>query len=1315
MQKLITLCFFLFLLTKVCAQSPQLILPIGHTSVLTDAQFNHDGKRVITTSYDKIVKIWDAQSGKLLANLKGHNETIIMTKYSPDDKYIVSKTSFGEGILWNANSGNLIVNLSKGVNQNIDDFEFNKEGTLLYILYSDYKIRVWNIVAAKIIKEYSNPNFNNKIGNFFTLYPSIMLHPNGKYFITSGGGTARIWDINSGKILTSPTFNNGLFTKDNDAAFSQDGSKILSYTLQKKVVHIFNEVGIPIDSLNIQESIVSAQFSPNGQLIFCTTYQNQFQVWDLAKKSMLYKQEWNSSRRLVKNLYEFNADGSQFILIKENAVELRKSITGELIASNDFYYPTNAHLSVDGTKMLISSDSQKEATIWNIQKNDFVYLRGSTISSITTRISKDGHNTLITDADGVARIWDNQSGQLKNVLLPTSFPSNLTLYVNGEFSNDGKLAVTASDTKSAHVWDVNSGQLLAKLSDHSQNIVYASFSPDGKKIITASADSSANIFQLDPASNKWLLYKKIKQALPLVKAFFSPDGKNIITINITIDSLSKRDFFINPTLWDANTAKFKFSFEKKRNIIISNVEFSPDSKKLLVEDDEVGITIWDISAEKIIPIKTKFPKQAKTSTDFLDFGTSAFSADGKKIVSYRKTSNSSKLIITNAITFNEIAVNNDFNDFGYPRNLQFSPDGTKIITPITSINGSSNDVEIYDSNTGKYLFSLKGHDDEVLNVNYSKDGKYIITTSSDNTMKKWTAEGKLLYTFLAIGYGNDYLLVDEFNRYDGSEGARNLLYFTCGTEIIELNQLKSLSWEPGLVEKLNGTNKESITAKKINDIDICNVTPVVEQKGYNNGWYNFTITERRGGIGQIQLYINGKMIKDDYILSTLPKNGDIYQLSLSNNDGEIKSRFQPGKSNIITVKATTKNGNLSSQEASFETGIIEKSTANTNIYIVSIGISDYKGEALKLNFAAKDAESFAATMQQSAKNLFNISNDNHVFNYLFTTSKKNPNKPTKAAIIQQLSDIEKVAKANDILVIFFAGHGEMISGSKEFYLLMQEAASFDLEMVEKEVAINTQELNDWMRQIKANKQLLILDACKSGQAIENLQDLVVKRGGSSDQLRALENLKDKTGTFILSAASSGQLANESGKFGQGLLTYSLLDGIKTGEGLKDNQIDVTRWFNTAGDKVRNLAKSIGEQQDPKIIGSASFPVGLVDEEVKKNIQLSAAKKIIGRSTFYSGDPTLLIDELDISNSLDKAITNLSIDNKAPFIFLESYKLPDAYHIRGVYSIKNGLLTIEASIINQNQRTGNKVIKTGRLEEQDQLFQQIITEFAQLMK
>src|SRR5206468_3678717 len=107
----------------------------------------------------------------------------------------------------------------------------------------------------------------------------------------------------------------------------------------------------------------------------------------------------------------------------------------------------------------------------------------------------------------------------------------------------------------------------------------------------------------------------------------------------------------------------------------------------------------------------------------------------------------------------------------------------------------------------------------------------------------------------------------------------------------------------------------------------------------------------------------------------------------------------------------------------------------------------------------------------------------------------------------------------------------------------------DITGVEKDVAISTEELDNWMRKIKAQKQLLILDACNSGQAVTNLQELIGKREIPSDQKRALERLKDRTGTFILAASAANQSAYETSLYNQGLLTYSLLYGLKAGSGL----------------------------------------------------------------------------------------------------------------------------------------------------------------------
>jgi len=54
----------------------------------------------------------------------------------------------------------------------------------------------------------------------------------------------------------------------------------------------------------------------------------------------------------------------------------------------------------------------------------------------------------------------------------------------------------------------------------------------------------------------------------------------------------------------------------------------------------------------------------------------------------------------------------------------------------------------------------------------------------------------------------------------------------------------------------------------------------------------------------------------------------------------------------------------------------------------------------------------------------------------------------------------------------------------------------------------------------------------------------------ADEQRALENLKDRTGLFILSASASGQAAREYRPFNQGLLTYGLLSGINWAEVLQ---------------------------------------------------------------------------------------------------------------------------------------------------------------------
>ena len=62
------------------------------------------------------------------------------------------------------------------------------------------------------------------------------------------------------------------------------------------------------------------------------------------------------------------------------------------------------------------------------------------------------------------------------------------------YSPDGKRIVTASEDKTARVWDASDGKPLAVLAGHTNYVWSAAYSPDGKRIVTASDDKTARVW-----------------------------------------------------------------------------------------------------------------------------------------------------------------------------------------------------------------------------------------------------------------------------------------------------------------------------------------------------------------------------------------------------------------------------------------------------------------------------------------------------------------------------------------------------------------------------------------------------------------------------------------------------------------------------------------------------------------------------------------------------------------------------------------------------------------------------------------------------
>ncbi|NCR87645.1 MAG: hypothetical protein GPI90_25065, partial [Microcystis aeruginosa K13-05] len=64
------------------------------------AAFSPDGKRIVTASWDNTARVWDAETGREIASLNGHQKAVITAAFSPDGKRIVTASSDGTVRVW---------------------------------------------------------------------------------------------------------------------------------------------------------------------------------------------------------------------------------------------------------------------------------------------------------------------------------------------------------------------------------------------------------------------------------------------------------------------------------------------------------------------------------------------------------------------------------------------------------------------------------------------------------------------------------------------------------------------------------------------------------------------------------------------------------------------------------------------------------------------------------------------------------------------------------------------------------------------------------------------------------------------------------------------------------------------------------------------------------------------------------------------------------------------------------------------------------------------------------------------------------------
>ena len=219
----------------------------------------------------------------------------------------------------------------------------------------------------------------------------------------------------------------------------------------------------------------------------------------------------------------FSPDGGRVALAHDRSVTVADVATG----TNWFTAETGAHLhtasfSPDGESLLLACSSLGarilDARSGAQRGEDFL---GHTDDVLSAAFSPDGSRIVTAAADGTARIWDVKTGRSLPPLAHGDW------VYDAAFSPDGRQVVTASSDRTLRIWEVADGRLTAARMEHRGQIRRAHFSPDGRMIISAGLDETVHLWDArtgEPAGATLHLRSAAMQAV------FDSEARRVATI-----------------------------------------------------------------------------------------------------------------------------------------------------------------------------------------------------------------------------------------------------------------------------------------------------------------------------------------------------------------------------------------------------------------------------------------------------------------------------------------------------------------------------------------------------------------------------------------------------------------------------------------------------------------------------------------------------------------------------------------------------------------------------------------------------------------
>ncbi|XP_031127937.1 pre-mRNA-processing factor 17-like isoform X2 [Ipomoea triloba] len=147
---------------------------MGHSKAVRDIWFCNDGTKFLTASYDKNIKYWDTETGKVISTFSTGKVPYVVRLNPDEDKQNVLLAGMSDKkiVQWDINTGQITQEYDQHLGA-VNTITFVDDNRRFVTSSDDKSLRVWEFGIPVVIKYISEPHMHSM--------PSISPHPNGNW------------------------------------------------------------------------------------------------------------------------------------------------------------------------------------------------------------------------------------------------------------------------------------------------------------------------------------------------------------------------------------------------------------------------------------------------------------------------------------------------------------------------------------------------------------------------------------------------------------------------------------------------------------------------------------------------------------------------------------------------------------------------------------------------------------------------------------------------------------------------------------------------------------------------------------------------------------------------------------------------------------------------------------------------------------------------------------------------------------------------------------------------------------------------------